>query len=85
MKKKHGPRNKAGQEQSNRILSRAVSADTQSAIRTPQIVVCASRIPEPARSRFLELIGNGAALARIGAQLRREAWAIYRQATRGGA
>jgi len=79
MTKKQGQRNTAGHKESNRIVSLAVSADAQSAIRTPQIVVCASRIPEPDRQRFLELIGNGADLARIGAQLRNEAWSLYRR------
>ena len=46
-----------------------------------QIEVCAARLPPDERRRFITMMAGARALNLQAAELRREAWALYRAAT----
>jgi hypothetical protein len=51
------------------------------AAMTPQIAVCASRLPDREAEQFIARLQRAARLAAEAAELRRSAWAIYHDAT----
>jgi predicted hotdog family 3-hydroxylacyl-ACP dehydratase len=59
---------------------------TAAALKSRQIAVCAERIADPrVRARFVELLAQAAAAHSAATSMRREAWALYRDATGTGA